>query len=255
MAFALLMLSSYGNAASQEEPRPPCGGAGASPYPSYTPVGTPPAVSVWAKGDAALWTPPACVGWPSSQRFKLIVALAGSFRPDGGADDLLTRFGAISTMLGLRYWSVTDKGWRVLITAAAALDAPNAKRRRPDFSLAEMKSGADLFFAQDDSRSSGAVVYRLRVLERGTDRIVIETENVDPIRAFIITLFPPGSLRATYFLERRGPGAWSFYGVSGTGSEASALADGHEASYVNRAAALYRYFTGVPGDTEPPAAP
>jgi len=62
--------------------------------------------------------------------------------------------------------------------------------------------------AKQHHRSSSPVVYRLRVLEAGAQRIVIATENVSPIRAFLVTLFPPGSLRAVYFLERRGPGAW-----------------------------------------------
>ena len=158
-------------------------------------------------------------------------------------------------MRGLHYWSVTDKGWRVLITDAVALDGLDVKRRRPDYSPSEMKSGVDLFFAQDDSRSAGTVAYRMRVLEAGADRIVIETENVGPVRAFFVTLFPPGSLRATYFLERRQSGSWDFYGLSGTGEEASALAGGHESSYVNRAVALYRHFIRVPADRDPPAIP
>jgi len=238
---------------AQDEPRPPC--AGGLAYPAHAPVGTTPAVAVWSKENAARWMPLTCVGWPASQRFKVVVALAGNFRHDGSADDLLARFGAVSIMRGLRYWSVTDKAWRTLITDSTAVDGPDAKQRRPDFNPDELKSGADFFFAQDDSRSTGFPVYRMRVLEQGPFRIVVETENVTPVRVLIVTLFPPGSLRATYILERHGPGVWGIYGLSGTGEEASALAGGHEASYVNRAVALYRYFTGVPGDAEPPLAP
>jgi uncharacterized protein DUF6675 len=238
---------------AQYEPRPPC--AGALPYPVHAPAGTTPAVAVWSNGDAARWIPLTCVGWPASQRFKIIVALAGNFRHDGNADDLLARFGAVSIMRGLRYWSVTDKAWRTLITDSFAVDGPDAKQHRPDFNPDELKSGTDFFFAQDDSRSSGFTVYLMRVLEQGPSRIVLETENVTPVRVLIFTLFPPGSLRATYILERRGPRVWGFYGISGTGEGASVLAGGHEASYINRAVALYRYFTGVPGDAEPPLAP
>ena len=85
-----------------------------------------------------------------------------------------------------------------------------------------MKGGTDLFFEESDNRSSESVVYRLRVLEASLDRVVIETENVSPVRAFLVTLFPPGSLRTAYFLERRVPGAWDFCGLSSITEEASA---------------------------------
>ena len=246
---ALTAIALCAQTAIAEGPQPPC--AGVAPIPSYA---NPPAVRTWGKADLEPWTPPACLGWPR-EPFRLIVALAASFRHDGDADALLARFGAISTKRGLRYWSVTDKAWRVLISDAAALAGPDAHQRRPDFTPDEMKSGADLYFEEDDNRSSGSVVYRLRVLQARRDRIVVETENVTPIRAFFVTLFPPGSLRATYFLERREPDTWGFYGLSSTGAEASALASVSEASYVNRAAALYRHFIGVPADRDPPLAP
>src|SRR5262249_11589056 len=254
-ALALWVPWCSGKPVAHSEPHPPCGAASASPDPSHAPPGIAPEVVTWVKGNAGGWVPPACIGWPSSQRYRLVVALAGTFRHDGDADLLLARFGAISTMRGLRYWSVTDQGWRVLITDAAALDGPNAKRRRTDFGPAEFKSGADLFFAQADNRSSSSLVYRMRVLEHSANRIVIETENVDPVRLFIVPLFPPGSLRATYFLERRAPNVWAFYGLSGTAESVSRLASDHEASYINRAVALYRYLTGIPGDAAPPLAP
>jgi hypothetical protein len=246
MRLALTAIALCAQAALAEGPQPPC--AGAVPIPAYA---DPPAVRTWTKADLESWTPPACLGWPR-EPFQLLVALAASFRHDGDADALLARFGAISTKRGLRYWSVTDKAWRVLITDAAALDG---QTRRPDFTAAEMKSGTDLRFEEVDNRSSEAVDYRLRVLEANRNRIVIETENLTPIKAFFITLFPPGSLRATYFLDRRGPDTWGFYGLSSNGAEASALASVSQASYVNRAAALYRHFIGVPADRDPPLAP
>ena len=218
-------------------PQPPCDGA--RPIPRYA---DPPAVRTWAKVEL-----PACLGWPA-EKSRLVVALAGRFRHDGGADALLARFGAISGMRGLRYWSVTDKAWRVLIKDAAALGGR-------DFNPDEMKRGEDLHFEEEDNRSSAAVLYRMRVLEAKPDRIVVQTENVSPVRAFLVTLFPAGSLRAAYFLQRIDGESWAFYGLSSTGAEASALATMSEASYVNRAAALYRYFIGVPADRDPPLAP
>jgi hypothetical protein len=150
---------------------------------------------------------------------------------------------------------VTDKAWRELITDAAALAGPDSRSRRPDFSPAELKPGATVFFEQKEGRSSGPVVYRLHVLEARSERLVIGTENVTPVRAFLVTLFPPGTLRATYLLERRGPGVWTFYGISSTTTEASDLASVSPPSYVNRAAALYRHFAGLPPERHPPLAP
>jgi hypothetical protein len=40
-----------------------------------------------------------------------------------------------------------------------------------------------------------------------------------------------------------------------TGRNANPLTAGHDASYVNRAVAFYRFLAGIPTDREPPAAP
>jgi len=66
----------------------------------------------------------------------VLVALAGRFSYRGSVDGLLARFGAISALAGIQYWSVTEGGWRTLITHAAALDGPDATRPRADFTLA-----------------------------------------------------------------------------------------------------------------------
>lgn len=225
----------------------------AGPDPAYAPPGAEPNVRIW-KEDAARWTPPGCLGWPDGQA-GLVVALAASFRYDGDAAGLLERLGAVSSLRGLRYWSVGDKAWRVLVTDAAALAAARPGSRRADFASGEMQAGAELYFEQQDNRSSSAVVYRMRVLEAGPERIVVQTENVTPVRALLVTAFPAGALRGASFVERRAPGVWAFYGVSWAGKDASALAGVSPPSYVNRAAALYRHFIGVPPDGDAPLAP
>jgi hypothetical protein len=192
--------------------------------------------------EAARWAPPSCLPWPVAQ-YRILAAAAGGFRHDGSAESLLGRFGAVSAKKGLRYWSASDQAWRVLVEDAAALVGARGGRRA-DFTPAELKPGVDRFYEERDNRSAGPVVYRMRVLEAGAERIVIETQNASPVRAFLATLFPPASLRAVYFLERRAPGTWDLYLLSSTGPEASALATVSEASYVNRANALFRHYTG-----------
>jgi hypothetical protein len=217
--------------------QPPCG---APPVPAYAAAGAEPAVLAWSE---VRWTPPACLPWPAGQ-YRMVVALAGSFRHDGDAAALLARFGAVSKRKGMRYMSVRDKASRVLVKDAAALAAPNPGERRADFTAAEMKPGAELFYEEIDNRSAAPVVYRMRVLEATGGRIVLVTDNLSPIRAFMATLFPPESLRAAYFLERRDAGTWTIFGLSSTGEAASTLAAGSAQSYVNRAAAFYRHFIG-----------
>jgi hypothetical protein len=232
-------------AQTADGPRPPCG---ATPQPSYAPPSAAPAIRSW---NAPGWAASACTGWASS-RPTLLVALAGSFRHEGGAADLLAAFGRISGLHGIRYWSVGDGGWRTLVTGAVALDGPGTRRHRPDFAPAEMARGADLYFAQKDSRSSGEVIYRMRVLENGPDRVAIAVENTSSVRFLLVPLFAPGDLRCTSYLERLSPGVWGYYALWGI--RAGVQTSGHEASSVNRALAFYRHVAGIPTDQEPPAA-
>ncbi|HVR09362.1 MAG TPA: DUF6675 family protein [Thermoanaerobaculia bacterium] len=248
-AIAVLLCCGVGLSAAPF-PRLPCEGV---PFPGYTAIGEPPAVQVWNESALKGWTPASCTGW-GAVAFMSVVALGGSFYHQGGVDDLLSRVGAISARRGIRYWSTTDKGWRDLITDAAALDGPDPTRRRPDFSPAEMATGADLYFVQVDSRSPGPVVFRMRIRASQPRHIMVETENVTPVKWLFVTLFPPGTLKAAYWMEYQTTGVWGLYSLSGMTEGASRLAGGHEASYVNRAAAIYRYLLHVPTDGEPPLA-
>ena len=245
MAITLLLVSCSSRGWAQEAPRPPCGGP---PLPSYAAPGEPPRI---LSAKVTSWTAPGCAGWTSA-RYTLLVGIAGSFRQGGGTDALLAAFGRISALARTRYWSVSDHSWRALVTEAAALEGVDPARRRPDFSLAEMAEGSSLYFAQADSRSSGEVIYRMRVLERRPDRLVVTVANATPVRLVLLTLFAPGDLQSTFFLDRLpASGTWGYYGLWGI--RTNALTSGHEASSVNRAVAMYRHIAGIPTDQEPPA--
>jgi hypothetical protein len=84
--------------------------------------------------------------------------------------------------------------------------------------------------------------------------LVIETENVTPVRWLALTLLKPGGLRASYSFRERSRGIWTYLGVTRI-AEGSWLISGHENSYINRVVALYRHIVGIPTDLEPPAAP
>lgn len=224
-----------------------CEKPGEPPYPAREAAAN---VLTWRPGELpAAMTVSGCAAWIAA-RSNMIVALAGRFGYPGTADDLLMRFADVSAFRGIRYWSVTDGRWETLIADAGALDGPDRKKRRADFSLADMKSGRDLYFAQRDNRSSGMVVYRMRVREVGRDRFVIAVENASTVWLFLLPLFDPGDLRSLYFVERLSPGAWGFYSLSGF--REGALSGGGKGSYINRAVALFRHFGGIPTDQDPP---
>jgi hypothetical protein len=227
---------------------------GAQPQPPYGLVGEAPAVQAWS--GPTLAAAPAggiCIGW-STGAPRLVVAVAGRFRDSGGADGLMARFGAISDLVGVRYWSVTDGSWRPLVASATALTGAASGQPRADFSAEEMRSSRDVYLAQRDSRSASEAVYRMRVRESTFDRFVIESGNVTSIRWWGLTLFGPGDIHSVYFLQQQEPGIWSYYAVT-TIAGSSWFTAGHDKSYVNRMIALYRHTAGIPSDLEPPAAP
>ena len=66
-------------------------------------------------------------------------------------------------------------------------------------------------------------------------RLVITIENVTAVRRFLIPFFEPGDLQSVHYLERNGPGLWSYYGLAWAGETMSSQLLVPEASYVNRA--------------------
>ena len=94
----------------------------------------------------------------------------------------------------------------------------------------------------------------MTVLEATPDRVVVSMENVSAIRLLLITLFPPGSVQTVHFLERQPDGSWGYYSLMRTRASSSLLTGGFLSSYVNRAAAFYRYIAQIPGDAAPAAA-
>ncbi|HSW84756.1 MAG TPA: DUF6675 family protein [Usitatibacter sp.] len=231
------LFSLHAWAASDAQPMPPCDGA--APAPAFSPAGDDPAMETWSSID---WPAPACLGW-SASHYRFVIAVAGRVDAAGG-EELRRRLGAISAMKGLRYWSVTESATRVLIKDAAAVSGSDGARR-DDFTAADIRTGAVLHFVEEDNRSSEPVTYRMRILESTADRIVADTENVTPVKAFV-TLFPPGTFRAAYVMTRIDERTWGLYAISAATDKASGMVSLGKESYANRARALFGYFAGKP---------
>jgi hypothetical protein len=248
LAGTLLLAGTASAASAKMPPMLPCGG---DPYPPFAADVAHPNVQIWIRSDLpSAWSIPACAGVNATAPY-LMVALAGAFRSDTPMSTFSNRFAAISSTKGMKYWSVTDQAWLVLVTDATAL-TPQGKRRA-DFAAADIASGADLYFEQQDNRSSRPVTYRMHVVAFTPDRLEVSLENTTAVRVFGIPVFDPGDLKSLYILQRRS-GGWGYYSLS-IMANPGFWGSGSRPSFVNRATAFYRHFIGLPTDQEPPAAP
>jgi hypothetical protein len=232
-------------------PQPPCAGQA---VPGFGAVDGPPTIGLWERRELQrdAWQPPACLGWQGDSH--LVTALAARFRSPLSLDALAERLSAVSHHPAIRFWAVTLQEWRPLVTDAWALERPNAAVRWHDPTSAELVPGRDLYYAQQPELG-GHIVWRLRVLERTADRVVLATENVTPIRVAVVTVFEPGALQIASVLQRDGEGMWDLYEITRAGPGSSSLVTGYGSSYLNRLEAMRRYLVGVPTDRDPPVAP
>jgi len=237
-------------AVAEPGPQPPCG---VESTPLYPDLEHSPAFKVWDRASMGRdWMPPACLGW-STPGFATLLTTVARFRYSGGANELLGRIGRISGLISIRYWSTTRQHWTPLIVSASALAGPQGARHRQDFSMPELAQGSTLYFQQSDN-TSGKATYQLRIVGVSADRLIFETENITAMRYLLVPIFPPHEFQAIYFLERESPEVWRYYSIARTGKDANGLANGHDASTINRAMAFFRYLAGIPTDQEPPAA-
>lgn len=248
--FAAILLSPISAAAV--ELVSPCPPAPASVFPA---LDKSPVIGVWHEKELlqANWSPPSCTGWSSVAHSRLLVTLAGQFRFNGTLNDLLDRIGAISSMREIRYWSADDKAWRPLVSDASALASPSPTSRRADFNASDFINGAELYYWEKDTKNR-ETVYRLSVHAESPECFVLTNENITPIRRFLFTIFKPSTLQSVVVLRKLSANTFGVYMLNRTDQAASALSEGHEKTYVNRAVALYRQLIGVKTDSIPPAA-
>ncbi len=228
---------------------PVCPSGGAKPHPPFGQIGKAPSFYAWIDLDKT--DDVNCYGLLQNHS-ALAVALAGRFRHTGTIDNIASRLGAISLTKGLPYWSTTDRKWRILVSDAFALETPDTDAVRPDFTAKEILSSRTLYFAQNDTRSSGVNIYTIKTIAHDRDHFVFETTNMTPIRYSIVTLFKPQSLKSILFFRREDKDIWSYYGLSAVTRSTFKV---QEKSFINRQAALCRFLTRQAPDQDPPLAP
>lgn len=218
---------------------PPLCEADTRPVPAAP--GLPARVSSWTQEDAKSGKiSPSCMKW-GARDHKLSVALAGSFHATG-EKEVLARFGAISHLGGLQYWSWSEKKRETLVKQASALDA-KTRQPRTDFLPDEMKSGAVLYFQQSDNRSSGPVQYRMTVEQATPEKIVIRIENVSRVKFMMMTVYKPGDIQSVYVLEQGAGGVWSYFNLLGIDTNVTLIGGNPALSATSRAQAMFGHYT------------
>lgn len=230
-----------------------------SVQPQFAALDSPPIVQATrVKGDVGAPVGAVCFEKADSAAATWIT-VASVIRSGDTPSAFVGRFGAISQLLTAQYWSTTEQKWRPLVssayaaTTAAAAAAASPTRRRADYSAAELVPGQDRYYVVADSRSGQDVTYRMRLWLSQPGRVILETANMDAVKKWGITIYPPGGLHTLYFLDERSPGVWAYYSIT-RALPKTFLAEGHEKSYINRAVALYRHYVRLPTNAEPPVA-
>jgi hypothetical protein len=236
---------------ANERNAPECFALGVPPQ--YAPLNAPPSVQVTRVASAAI-TLAGSGCFEKSDSLVTWLTVASLVQTPNDRNAFIERFGAISKLLAVRYWSTTDHEWRPLVAATSAIVRGTSGRLRADYSVAELALGENDFYSVTDSRSGRDITYRLRVWPTSPDNLVIDIVNVDAIRQWGITLYAAGGLHTLYWLQHRSPGIWAYYSITRILPHSS-FAQGHDKSLINRAVALYRHFVGLATDAEPPAAP
>lgn len=241
-------------AASTAGPQPPCEGAIAALSPAYGPLDGLPASGAWRGSDLRRegWQPPACLGWHGDSR--LIAALATRFHSPLSLEAMAERLTAVSGHPSIRFWATGLQEWLPLVVDAWFVDGPDGKVRLADPPRQALMPGRDFYYVEV-MEVIGRVVFRVRVVERTRDRLVMVTENVTPISAAVVTLFEPGALQIGSFLVRDEPDGWKLYEITRASAAANFLVTGYPSSYLNRLDAMRRYIVGLPTDRDPPIAP
>jgi hypothetical protein len=228
-------------------PPPICGDA---PPPAAPGPDQPPLVHTWLLDGPRDAPSPDCSGLRSHD-LELLVRVVGSWRAPGGLDDQLTRVGAVSSQTGMLYWSFSDERRQVLVKAAYAVDGAEQRRRRADFSAAELRRAGECLYLEADNRSSSPVLYGLTLLQATPRAFTVRVENLDEIRTMGLLLVAPREMQWLLTVEQLGPGLWGYRSLQGLRALRLGFNAQHRRSNLSRSVAMFDHLTGRQTDVAP----
>lgn len=227
--------------AHAQPPAPLCGNS--APPPACPGADQPPLVHSWLLDGRRDGPLPDCSGL-RTREFELLVRVVGSYKAPGELEHQLARLGAVSGQTGMPYWSFTEKRRQVLIRESMAVDSLANRQRRADFSVAELRSGAELVFVQTDNRSGKPVPYGLVLLHATPQAFTVRIENLVDIRMMGLQLVAPREMQWTATIDRQGPGHWGYRSLLGLQHLRLGRDEQHRLSNLARCVAVFDQMAG-----------
>ncbi len=222
---------------------------GNGPPLAYPAADKPALVQSWLLDGRHDGPPPDCAGLRTKE-FELLVGLTASFAAPGDLADMLTRFGAVSSLKGLPYYSFTDRKRQPFIRESYAIDNPASVRPRADYTATELRSGAELYFVHSDNRSSTLVPFGLQLLQSTDNGFQVRIENLANIRMYGLMLVATREMQWSVALERLGPGRWGYRSLLGLHKLRLGRAEQHRLSNLSRCVAMFDLLAGRQTDIE-----
>ena len=220
-----------------------------TPPPAYPAADKPALVQSWLQGGRQDGPAPDCSAL-RGRDFELLVRVSASFNTPGDLDTLLARCGAVSALKGATYWSFTDQKRQLLFRDAFAVDAPASAKPRADFTPAELRSGAELFFVHSDNRASQLAPYSLRLAAAAADSFTLQVENLSDMRMFGLLLVAARETQWSVTIERLGAGRWGYRSLLAQRHLRMGRADQHRLSNLARCVALFDVLAGRQTEVE-----
>jgi len=224
-----------------------CGSASAPAYPT---IDRPAVVQSWLLDGHQDGPTPDCRGLPGRD-VELLVRVTASYAAPGDLDAQLAHFGAVSRLKGATYWSFSDRKRLVLFHEAFAVAQPGSTQPRADFSAAELRSGAELYYVHGDNRSSNLSPYGLRLVQSTSDSFQVLFENVSDLSFMGMTLVVSRDMQWLVSVERLGPGRWGYRSLLAMRRLHLGRAEQHRLSNLSRCVAMFDLLAGRQTDIEP----
>ncbi len=148
---------------------------------------------------------------------------------------------AVSTMKGIKYYSVTRSSSETLFTDSYVVDSVNGKHRVMDPVATEVPA-QDLIFTFQEDGTFGKNIYQ-ESYSRNSDHLLVRIENITTIMLLFLPIIQPHNLVSEVALIPQGNEV-AFYGVSYL-TTSLPLGDRHsrEESLKNRLVAMANWLT------------